>query len=69
MSCSWNTVCKYCPDYKIIRKHRESNEIFYVHKNVETLRKTDTYNTFVTVYVKNEDGTLGEATFEVFDYQ
>ena len=56
-------------DYKIVRKHRESNEIFYVHKNVETLRKTDTINTFVTVYVKNEDGTLGEATFEVFDYQ
>lgn len=54
-------------DYRIINKHNESVEMFYVHETIETLRSTDTSNTYVTIYVKNGE-FLGEATFEVFDY-
>ncbi len=55
-------------DYKIITKGVESSEMFYVHKTIETIRTTNTASIYVTIYVKN-DNFLGEATFEVYDYQ
>ena len=56
-----------CPDgYRIIDKTSTSHEMFFVGKQVETVRATETGETQVTVYVKNADGTLGDSTFPVY---
>ena len=41
-----------------------SYELFFVHKNLETVRATDTVSTRVTVYV-DHDGKRGDSTFTV----
>ena len=52
-------------DYRINTLKRESYELFFVHKSLETVRSTDTTDITVTVYVANED-KLGDATFSVY---
>lgn len=52
-------------DYRINTTRTESMELFFVHKNLETVRSTDTTDTGVTVYVEH-DGVLGEASFMVY---
>ena len=52
-------------DYRIRSVRTESRELFFVHKELETARSTDTVDTKVTVYVAH-DGALGEATFSVY---
>ena len=42
----------------------KSYELFFVHKNLETVRATDTVATGVTVYV-DHDGKKGESSFEL----
>ncbi len=42
----------------------KSYELFFVHKNLETVRDTDTVTTGVTVYV-DHDGKKGESSFEL----
>jgi predicted Zn-dependent protease len=54
-------------DYRVTSTKRESYELFFVHKNLETVRSTDTVTTQVTVYV-NHDGKLGSSDFSVYDY-
>ena len=52
--------------YKIVDKASVSHELFFVGGKTETVRATDTEETKVTVYVNNEDGTLGDSTFPVY---
>lgn len=52
--------------YKILDKSSVSHELFFVLGKTETVRATDTAETRVTVYVNNEDGTLGDSTFPVY---
>ena len=52
-------------DWKVNSTRTESTELFFVHKNLETVRATDTCDIKVTVYVAH-DGALGEASFSVY---
>lgn len=52
-------------DWKVNTIRTESTELFFVHKNLETVRSTDTTEIKVTLYVSH-DGKLGEATFSVY---
>ncbi len=52
-------------DYRINTVKTESNELFFVHKALETVRSTDTTDIKVTVFVAH-DGKLGEASFSVY---
>ena len=52
-------------DWKVNTVRTESTELFFVHKNLETVRSTDTTDMSVTVYVAH-DGKLGEASFSVY---
>lgn len=52
-------------DWRASAVKTESTELFFVHKNLETVRSTDTTDVKVTVYVAH-DGALGEATFSVY---
>ena len=52
-------------DWKVLSTRTESTELFFVHKDLETVRSTDTTDTKVSVYVLH-DGSLGEATFSVY---
>ena len=52
-------------DWKVNTVRTESTELFFVHKNLETVRSTDTTDIKVTVYVAH-DGKLGEAAFSVY---
>ena len=52
-------------DWRAYSVRTESTELFFVHKNLETVRSTDTTDIKVSVYVLH-DGALGEATFSVF---
>ncbi|MBQ8344548.1 MAG: hypothetical protein IJY41_05120 [Clostridia bacterium] len=52
-------------DYRINILKRESYELFFVHKDLETVRSTDTTDIKVTVFVENGD-KLGDATFSVY---
>ena len=52
-------------DWRVSSVQTESTELFFVHKNLETVRSTDTTDVKVTVYVEH-DGRLGEATFSVY---
>lgn len=52
-------------DYRINTTKTESRELFFVHKDLETVRSTDTTDVKVTVFVAH-DGKLGDATFSVY---
>ncbi len=52
-------------DWKVNSARTESTELFFVHKNLETVRSTDTADIKVTVYALH-DGVLGEASFSVY---
>ncbi len=52
-------------DWKVLSTRTESTELFFVHKDLETVRSTDTTDVKVSVYVSH-DGALGEATFSVY---
>lgn len=52
-------------DWRITSTRTESNELFFVHKDLETSRCTDTTSTSVTVYSLH-DGALGSASFSVY---
>lgn len=52
-------------DWRVLSTRTESTELFFVHKDLETVRSTDTTDVKVTVYVSH-DGALGEATFSVY---
>ena len=52
-------------DWKVNTVRTESTELFFVHKNLETVRSTDTTDVKVTVYVAHDE-KLGEATFSVY---
>ena len=52
-------------DWKVLSTRTESTELFFVHKNLETVRSTDTTDIKVCVYISHDD-TLGEATFSVY---
>jgi predicted Zn-dependent protease len=52
-------------DWRVLSTRTESTELFFVHKNLETVRSTDTNDIKVTVYVSHDE-KLGEATFSVY---
>ena len=52
-------------NYKISQVQTTSYETFFVHKELETVRATDTTDTSVTVYV-NHDGKMGDSVFSVY---
>ena len=52
-------------DWRVLSTRTESTELFFVHKDLETVRSTDTTDVKVSVYVLH-DGFLGEATFSVY---
>lgn len=51
--------------YRISEKTTKSHELFFVHRNLETVRVTDTVSASVTVYV-DHDGKRGDSTFSVY---
>ena len=51
--------------FRVHTLERESYELFFVHRKVETVRATDTTTTKVTVYA-DHDGCRGEYTFTVY---
>lgn len=50
--------------WRVSEKATASYELFFVHKNLETVRATDTLDTRVTVYVEH-NGCLGDSSFTV----
>lgn len=52
-------------DYRLNTVNTVSYEMFFVHKDLETVRSTDTTERKVTVFVE-KDGKLGDATFSVY---
>ena len=50
--------------WRTAEKATASYELFFVHKNLETVRATDTTDNWVTVYVAH-DGKLGDSSFTV----
>ena len=52
-------------DYRLNTVNTVSYEMFFVHKDLETVRSTDTTDRKVTVFVE-KDGKLGDATFSVY---
>lgn len=52
-------------DWRVLSTRTESHELFFVHKDLETVRSTDTNDFQVTVYVAHDE-RLGEATFSVY---
>lgn len=52
-------------DWRASSVRTESTELFFVHKNLETVRSTDTTDIKVTLYVAHDE-RLGEATFSVY---
>ncbi|MGI6264744.1 MAG: metallopeptidase TldD-related protein [Acutalibacteraceae bacterium] len=51
-------------DWRITEKAIRSYELFFVHRDLETVRATDTLSTEVTVYV-DHDGKRGDSAFAV----
>lgn len=51
--------------YRAIENSVRSYELFFVHKNLETVRSTDTTATSVTVYTEH-DGKIGDSAFQVY---
>lgn len=56
---------KSVSDYRINTTSTQSYELFFVHKNLETVRSTSTTDTSVTIYVEH-DGNLGSANFSLY---
>ena len=52
-------------DWRVSSMRTESTELFFVHKNLETVRSTDTTDLNVTVYLAHDE-RLGEASFSVY---
>ena len=52
-------------DYRINTVERTSYELFFVHRDLETVRSTETKETRVTVFSAH-NGKLGDATFQVY---
>lgn len=52
-------------DWRVNAVRTESTELFFVHRDLETVRSTDTTDIKVNVYVSH-DGALGEAGFSVY---
>lgn len=52
-------------DWRVSTVKTESTELFFVHKNLETVRSTDTTDIKVSIYVLHGE-KLGEATFSVY---
>ena len=46
--------------YRVVSLKKETYELFFVHRKLETVRATDTTTTNVTVYV-NHDGKTGDS--------
>ena len=53
-------------DFKIITTEKKSSELFFVHKNLETVRRTDTNEVLVTIY-NYHDEKIGQAEFSLFE--
>ncbi|MBO4831927.1 MAG: hypothetical protein J5569_05605 [Oscillospiraceae bacterium] len=51
--------------WRVTEKATVSYELFFVHRDLETVRATDTAETQVTVYV-DHDGKRGDSTFTVY---
>ena len=51
--------------YRVIENSVSSYELFFVHKNLETVRSTDSMATYVTVYTEH-DGRIGDSAFQVY---
>ncbi len=51
--------------YRIIENNVSSYELFFVHKNLETVRSTDSKATYVTVYTEH-DGRVGDSAFQIY---
>ncbi len=51
--------------YKVIEQNVNSYELFFVHKELETVRKSVSTDTTVTIYV-DHDGKRGNSTFMVY---
>ncbi len=51
--------------YRVIQTKTESYELFFVHRQLETVRTTDTCDTRVTVYV-DHDGKTGDSSFAIY---
>lgn len=56
---------KSVSDYRINTTVTDSYELFFVHKNLETVRSTSTTDTSITIYVEH-DSKLGSANFSVY---
>lgn len=56
---------QHVDDWRITENATLSYEMFFVHKQLETVRATDTVSTNVTVYVAH-DGALGDSSFPVY---
>lgn len=56
---------KAVTDYRINTTRTQSYEMFFVHRDLETVRATDTTDTKVTIYV-DHDGKKGDAQFSVY---
>ena len=52
-------------DWRILENSTESYELFFIHDQLETVRKTDTCTCTVTVYVDHQD-FRGNSTFTVY---
>ena len=52
-------------DWRVSSVRTESTELFFVHKDLETVRSTDTTDVKVTVYLAHDE-RLGEASFSVY---
>lgn len=52
-------------DYRINQIKRESYELFFVHRNLETVRATDILETKITIYCKH-DNYLGDSQFDIY---
>lgn len=56
---------QHVSDWRITESATVSYELFFVHRQLETVRSTDTVSTNVTVYV-DHDGTKGDSSFPVY---
>lgn len=52
-------------EFRIVSVKKESYELFFVHKKVETVRSTDTTTVKVTIY-SDHDGMKGDYTFSIY---
>lgn len=51
--------------YRVIENNVSSYELFFVHRNLETVRSTDSMATYVTVYTEH-DGRIGDSSFQIY---